>query len=89
MEIDPKFELFKLVISDYGMDDAKKYELCKEIFLSSRTSVIPITPYTIPVPGNPQDGIPLKDIGITYTSNTTTNTNPENSENPKNPEINK
>ena len=80
MEIDPKFELFKLVISDYGMDDAKKYELCKEIFLSSRTSVIPITPYTIPVPSN---GNPLKDLGVTYSSNVTTNTDPEN------PEINK
>lgn len=82
MEIDPKFELFKLVISDYGMDDAKKYELCKEIFLSNRTTVIPITPLTVPVPGNPQEAIPAKDFNFTYTSNTTT-------ADPENPEINK
>jgi len=74
MEMDPKFELFKLVISDYGMDDAKKYELCKEIFLSSRTTVMPIS---VPLDNNPNVPESVRPVEIPtrptimYASNTT------------------
>ena len=77
MKMDPKFELFKLVINDYSMDETKKYELCKEIFLSGRTTVMPIPVPLTNEPNVPEPVRPTRPVEvpagpvITYASNTT------------------